>query len=73
MVSKLPTIESSSLVVILAALGSIIRNSYSICTLGCIYMQKFDNRKCVVLKRYWDQLTVDYMTEESDDDPDCGA
>lgn len=35
--------------------------------------QKFDNRKCMVREseqQYWDPLTLDYMTEESDDESD---
>ena len=39
-------------------------------------LQKFDNRKSVIRDeelKYWEQLSLDYMTEESDDasDPNC--
>ena len=36
-------------------------------------LQKFDNRALVVMEseiKYWSQLTVDFMTEESDNDDD---
>lgn len=35
--------------------------------------QKFDSRKCVVKKeemKYWERLSLAYMTEESDDESD---
>ena len=39
-------------------------------------LQKFENRRSVILDeelKYWEQLSLDYMTEESDDarDPNC--
>ena len=48
---------------------------FSICGL-VFHQQKFDNRKSVVREteaQYWEVLTLDYMTEESDDesDPNC--
>ena len=36
-------------------------------------MQKFENRECMVREgetQYWESITVDYMTEESDDESD---
>ncbi len=38
-----------------------------------MFFQKFDNRKCVVREnevQYWEPLSLDFMTEESDDDSD---
>ena len=43
--------------------------------LSCL-TQKFDNRALVVLdseKKYWEKLSVDFMTEESDDNDDTNA
>ena len=37
------------------------------------FLQKFDNRQCVVReneRQYWEPLSLDFMTEESDDDND---
>ena len=39
-------------------------------------LQKFDNRKSVILNeevKYWDDLSLEFVTEESDDedDPNC--
>ena len=38
-----------------------------------LYLQKFENRKSVILSdelQYWDDLSLEFMTEESDDEDD---